>query len=257
MTVHIIDKDNKLELELNRNSISNIDFIRKEFFRQIILQLSNSYIRQRHHIEQLCGTSFDCQLLTNDLYENDLIKRAYVLTENGYSTMGFLSHLDIVNRRLIVLDRNPGNILIQEILQSHNHPLLVVEQPCELFLKKRINSIKMVWERLISRTPTSLFQSESYGDIKYVSQLFSKYGWYRKSDPLKGKVVIYRNEGGNPVAPFLSKDLYEKLIDAGCQIAEYTIQADSPYMDGSIFSNVLFSNYVSSTLKENIILPYL
>ena len=257
MTVHIIDKDNKLELELNRNSISNIDFIRKEFFRQIILQLSNSYIRQRHHIEQLCGTSFGCQLLTNNLYENDLIKRAYVLTENGYSTMGFLSHLDIVNRRLIVLDRNPGNILIQEILQSHTHPLLVVEQPCELFLNKRINYIKMVWERLISRTPTSLFQSESYGDIKYASRLFLNYGSYWTSDPLKGKIVIYRAEDGNQDAPFLSKDLYEKLIDAGCQIAEYTIQADRPFMDISIFTNRLFSNYVSSTLKENIILPYL
>ena len=115
----------------------------------------------------------------------------------------------------------------------------------------------MVWERLISRTPTSLLQSESYGDIKYASRLFLNYGssWY--SDPLKGKIVIYRAEEGNPDAPFLSKDLYEKLIDAGCQIAEYTIQADRPFMDGSIFTNRLFSNYVSSTLKENIILPYL
>lgn len=260
--VHLVDKDNKLELELNRNSISNIDFIKKNFLLQIILQLSNIYMKQRCSMKQLCGTLFDCPLLTWSISGNDLVKRAYVLTEKGYAVMGFLCHLDSISRRLIVLDQNPGDDLIFEILHSNSHPLLIVGQPCDIFLDKRLNyRKKLVWERLISKTSASLYQSPSYSDLKYISQLFSKYynywGNYSSRDQLEGKIVISRGQDRDKFVPFLSKDLYKKLIEAGCQIAEYTIENARPLMDKSIFTNELFANYVSSTLKENIILPYI
>ena len=259
IAVHIIDKDNVLELELNRNSISNIDFIKNELFQQIILQLLNTYMKQRHSMGQLSGTFFNsCLLQRTNTHPETRLYTIYVLTENGYSTIGFLSHLNITNRHLILLDKNPGDILIQQILQSNSHPLLVVGWLCSGLINKKINSKKIVWERVITQI-SDLYFTDYYALFgnKQLPYPFSKDCYKRQRASTQYGKIIIENKKRKISAPYLSTELYMKLIDAGCQIEEYTIEDDQFLLDESIFTNKLFANYVTETLKENIILPYI
>lgn len=262
ITVHIIDKNNILELELSRNSITNIDFIKEVLFQQIIFQLSNIYLNQRRSMEELCGTIFNCPLLKLERTREMMLPRIYVLTEKGYSTIGVFSHFNISNRPLILLDQNPGDILIQEVLHSNSHPLLVVGWKCSIFMNAKISSKTLVWERVITQIPACYLDdySTSFRDTQseLISYIFKQKSWYKqqKTSSIYGRIII-ENKNRKITDSYLSTELYMKLIDAGCQIEEYTIE-DGPFLaEKSIFTDKSFADYITKTLKGDVLIPYI
>ena len=115
-----------------------------------------------------------------------------------------------------------------------------------------------MWERVITQI-SDLYFTDYYALFgnKQLPYPFSKDCYKRQRASTRYGKIIIENKKRKISAPYLSTELYMKLIDAGCQIEEYTIEDDQFLLDESIFTNKLFANYVTETLKENIILPYI
>lgn len=252
---HIIDKNNILELELNRNFFSNKSYFEKDLFHEIIRKIMLGYVSLKKNINQLCGAYFENSCLKRVQSQNDEIMRIFALTNSGYTILGLYALTGISHRRLIVIEENPGVDIIKEILDSDDDIILIVNKPCDTFVNARIHNKRIRWDRLVTNIP--LYPPGVYGDIKYMAQKYKRFYNYRYNRQIESCGVLVRDDINEPTGKdCLSEELAGKLAALRCQFAEYTILNDSPVQHNSIFYDKLFQEYVLKIFGNNMLIPY-
>ena len=253
--VHIIDKNNILELELNRNFLSNKSYIEKDLLQEIISKIMLDYTSLEKNIDQLCNTYFESACLKRVQSQNDKIMRRFALTNSGYTILGLYALTSMSQHRLIVIEHNPGVDIIKEILKTNDDVILIINEQCDMFVNAIIHNKIIRWERLVINIP--LHPQNIYGDIKYIAQKYGKFYSYRYKRQIASCSVLVREETNIPTAKAcLSEELATKLAALKCQFAEYTILKDNALPQNSIFYNEIFQEYVKKVFAHNIIIPY-